>query len=284
MAIDARQALIDLRNKLELEGQLRRQLQDFNRNAMREFVRKLGIDGTILNFSIFDGDLAELLGLHYQKVGSVFSESVSNDLPEDVAITDQENDEIASALAVFFLTRAQEQAKAINQTTQMNASEAHGEALDIARIEAQRGNAFSQQEIATTAGAFLALKLRRREEGIVSTETQATAEASKGVTVSVLAGAGAAILAGVTKPTGIDKEWVTVGDDLVRPDHVDADGQLREINQPFIVGGERLRWPGDTGLGASIGNIINCRCGSIHNTDQLISVRIQPGFPSFVEE
>lgn len=63
------------------------------------------------------------------------------------------------------------------------------------------------------------------------------------------------------------KEWITRGDDLVRPAHRDADGQVRASGEPFEVGGEELRFPRDESLGATIGNTANCRCASVRVLD-----------------
>lgn len=60
------------------------------------------------------------------------------------------------------------------------------------------------------------------------------------------------------------KEWSTVIDGRQRDgedgnfDHESADGQIVNINEPFIVSGEIARHPGDDSL--SPGNRINCRC------------------------
>lgn len=63
------------------------------------------------------------------------------------------------------------------------------------------------------------------------------------------------------------KQWLTSRDSRVRTptksspfDHRSADGQVVPIDQPFLVSGERLHYPGDRSLGASAGNVINCRC------------------------
>ena len=53
-------------------------------------------------------------------------------------------------------------------------------------------------------------------------------------------------------------EWVTMHDDSVRVAHKDVEGQQRPPGEPFIVGGEKMRYPGDPS--ASIGLWINCRC------------------------
>lgn len=52
--------------------------------------------------------------------------------------------------------------------------------------------------------------------------------------------------------------WAAVDDFRTRPAHHAADGQQRELNEPFLVGGEYLEFPGDPT--ASGENTINCRC------------------------
>lgn len=54
----------------------------------------------------------------------------------------------------------------------------------------------------------------------------------------------------------IIKQWSSTLDERTRPEHQEADGQIREIDEPFDVGGEELMKPGD----GSAFNCINCRC------------------------
>lgn len=54
--------------------------------------------------------------------------------------------------------------------------------------------------------------------------------------------------------------WLSQEDERVRPTHVVADGQTVPINQPFIVGGYQLLFPGDDSLGAPVNETILCRC------------------------
>lgn len=59
------------------------------------------------------------------------------------------------------------------------------------------------------------------------------------------------------------KIWVTMMDSKVRSfpfDHQSALFQKKKIDEPFIVSGEQLKRPRDTSMGASTGNILNCRC------------------------
>lgn len=54
------------------------------------------------------------------------------------------------------------------------------------------------------------------------------------------------------------KTWQDTGDGRTRVEHSIADGQTVPIDQPFIVGGERLMYPGDPN--GSAANTIQCRC------------------------
>lgn len=56
------------------------------------------------------------------------------------------------------------------------------------------------------------------------------------------------------------KKWSATGDERTREAHSIADGQVVLKDKPFIVGGEKMMYPLDGSLGASAGNIINCRC------------------------
>ena len=55
------------------------------------------------------------------------------------------------------------------------------------------------------------------------------------------------------------KRWITELDSSVREIHGDAHGQEKKMEEPYEVGGESLRFPGDS-ASASARNVINCRC------------------------
>jgi Phage Mu protein F like protein len=56
----------------------------------------------------------------------------------------------------------------------------------------------------------------------------------------------------------VEIEWVTREDGDVRPDHAAVHGQKKFVGEYFIVGGERMRFPGDPR--ASAKQRANCRC------------------------
>ena len=59
----------------------------------------------------------------------------------------------------------------------------------------------------------------------------------------------------------MEREWVSALDARTRPEHAEADGQVVGVYEPFIVGGEKLMFPGDRS--GSGWNIYNCRCTQI---------------------
>lgn len=65
-------------------------------------------------------------------------------------------------------------------------------------------------------------------------------------------------------------------------DHVKPDGQVTANAEPFEVSGEFLRFPADGSLGASAGNIVNCRC-SAGASLATTATRISPEPPTPVQ-
>lgn len=59
----------------------------------------------------------------------------------------------------------------------------------------------------------------------------------------------------------MEREWVSALDARTRPEHAEADGKVVSVDEPFIVGGEKLMFPGDRN--GSGWNIYNCRCTQI---------------------
>lgn len=60
---------------------------------------------------------------------------------------------------------------------------------------------------------------------------------------------------------GLRKQWRRSGKLHARPDHVIADGQLQDVDQPFIIAGVKLRFPRDPEAPAE--HTINCGCSSL---------------------
>lgn len=69
--------------------------------------------------------------------------------------------------------------------------------------------------------------------------------------------------AGQEKP--LYKQWLATMDDRVRPTHEEADGQVVPFDDPFIVGGAFMRYPGDPG--GPNEEVLRCRCTILFTDD-----------------
>lgn len=77
----------------------------------------------------------------------------------------------------------------------------------------------------------------------------------------MLSANGAAMLEGYRQSrVVVGKEWMCSMDSDSRKWHKEANGQVVPVDEPFIVGGEKLMHPGDSSQGASAKNVIQCRC------------------------
>ena len=121
------------------------------------------------------------------------------------------------------------------------------------------GGAVMLDDIAETAQSDFDSRIPGRSTTISITETQKAAEGSKMEEIKALQVHDAQFVDGADVDDLI-KIWLTMGDDLVREWHVLADGQQVMSTEPFIVMGQSLMFPGDDSMGATIENIINCRC------------------------
>lgn len=99
---------------------------------------------------------------------------------------------------------------------------------------------------------YLTQIIPNRSEVIARTEVHHSSEAG-----SYLAAKGAEL--------PMTKEWVTTRDGRERSEHASVDGQKRDLDEPFEVAGEELLYPGDSSLGASAGNTIQCRCTIVYS-------------------
>ena len=108
------------------------------------------------------------------------------------------------------------------------------------------------KQIDTAIARMQARALRYRAENIARTESLNALRSGQNEAIRQ------AVDIGELDQEFATKTWQDTGDSRTRPEHGMADGQTVPLDQPFIVGGERLMHPGDS-IG-SAGNVINCRC------------------------
>lgn len=150
-------------------------------------------------------------------------------------------------LQKFIETSAIGSASDISTTSARDMRLSSALAVEMLREEQQT---VTNAAVAAAGSRILARKQKGREGAITVTETQQAAEGGKAI------GANARELE--------IKVWQTVQDSRVRPAHMTANGQRSTISGAFVVDGERLLYPGDRSLGASVGNVAYCRCAAIY--------------------
>jgi hypothetical protein len=236
------------------------------------------LSGTI-NLSKFDDDLELALKDQYEKVGNDFYDRIDRRLPDDIKATDSEIEEILAALSLYYLVRAPKQRRHIQETTQKNIIEVRQFGDSYARQQAVIGKPVTAIEKRIIESDKLVTHIRARNKTISARETQDVAETAKQAEASVLVGQKPQIIEPNRNPVKVTKTWYTQGDEKVRRppksafNHVAADLQKVDVNMPFTVSDESLMYPGDESLGASLGNIINCRCGVNYSDNDIIGIR-----------
>lgn len=103
----------------------------------------------------------------------------------------------------------------------------------------------SERAIAKLISSIAPTKSASRSQTIARTEAHQAANVT------------AAATAKASKLT-LKKRWSASKGERTRTAHREADGQTVVQDQPFIVDGEQLMFPGDPS--GSAGNVINCRC------------------------
>jgi len=274
----------ELALKIKLEQRLKPKIKRLLRQIGEETIVVWQATGRTPNMVIYHDEIVSLLREHYRAVNKAFRPVVTDrfksgrfdlelkqvfeQLPQD------EEDSSSIAAALLFLTALN---KANSDFVGYSNSHSEQQATHILNTTTKDINKILDTQtirmsIEDTSRADAAKEARKkffgdindRVDTIAVTETQGPAEESK--LLHVLA------LTYLLTPSGEAqvrpvKTWRTIIDNVTRPSHVAADGQERYVDEPFLVGGQQLRVPGDTALGATAENIIHCRCSAEYVLD-----------------
>lgn len=124
------------------------------------------------------------------------------------------------------------------------------------------GKPVNQKQIDRIATAYSQRLLRFRGETIARTESLQAFNAGNDESVMQ------AIESGNLQADQVTGEWDSAGDGRVRDTHTAMNGQRRAMGEPFVSpSGARMMHPGDTSLGASASEIVQCRCIKRHRVD-----------------
>lgn len=146
------------------------------------------------------------------------------------------------------------------------AESGHGTGLEVKEDHPRVGYIIRVTRFAREALA----RLKRRAPAIANVQIQPVSEEARHIQAEQAAQAAQASQVQVVPDahaTGrVMQRWRNMQDERVRHppgstfDHVEPHGQTVPVAEPFTVSGELLRFPGDSSLGASLGNLVNCRC------------------------
>jgi SPP1 gp7 family putative phage head morphogenesis protein len=167
----------------------------------------------------------------YRSIATVAGTSIADKLGTAFSIH-------ADRVARFIRDRAQRVAQQVTATTfdaireQLNAGVAEGESIP---------------QLAKRIRHLFQVASDTRARTIARTEV---ISAYNGASEATVASYGADVVGG--------KEWIATHDTRTREDHRHADGQIKGMAEPFIVGGVPMTYPGDPI--APPGEVVNCRC------------------------
>jgi hypothetical protein len=118
------------------------------------------------------------------------------------------------------------------------------------------GRPLSQADISRITGRYKDRLLKYRGDVIARTESITALRAGRHEGFEQL------VERTDIRPEQIERRWDATGDSRTRPDHAAMNGQtIIGLSEPFVApDGSQMMYPGDTSLGASEEQTIQCRC------------------------
>jgi len=268
------QVAFDFNLKLIFERDFRMRITAFNEKLILAYTKSVARFESVPDFGQFQAELERILDRHFHKVGDAFTDKINEMVAQELGekkltLVTEIKHRIPVIVSSHFKVRALSEATKITATTNAQAITALREAQRLATDPSVL--AIEQVNVASQSSAVFRRRLNGRISGIIRLNTNEPAEAAKLTQIQILRGEEPTLAGG----TGTDgtKSWANQGDSLVRipPDskfnHIAAE-QTVALDKPFNVSGQLLRYPGDTSLGASLGNIVNCRCSVTYNINE----------------
>jgi hypothetical protein len=252
------QAVDNYARKMRFEYGFMREVNSLFKGLIKDFKANYVKYGSALSLNDFQKDIEELISKHHIKVSLDFSDSFRKIVgkPSNEKLIERKLEANIKGMAA---QRAHLMSHTIADTTRFNIEKSVKDAtVELAIKEAE----ITDKAIARMAGNYLDDKFISRSSTIGITETQFAAESGKVLEIDTLKDFDAEIDDEPVKEMTRQKIWIAILDDHTREAHAEADSQIVDYEDPFDVGGEELMYPGDDSMGASEGNIINCRCDS----------------------
>jgi hypothetical protein len=278
---------VDLNLKLMFENQLRVKINAFHERQVRDMVQTIRQTGWIPDFGKYEDELINILYKHYISIGVTFIDRINQivltELEKELVPVD-EKDFHNQAIEFMARKKLPKVPVVVDRHFRVRASSVAGKITQTTKKEARRVLAAVKKtfvtgakvgvkpvDVASTSGKMFRTTLNGRASGIVRMNTNGPAEAVKLTQIQILRGEEPSLGGGGGTKTKGTKRWSNMADSLVRGPSTNsafnhqAANQTVKIDEPFTVSGEQLRFPGDESLGASLGNVINCRCAVSYN-------------------
>lgn len=197
----------------------------------------------VVSLMSYKPDIIALLRDYYSRTAKIFKNNIRKGLKLS---EDEIAKKIDSQLAVFVKGHSMAQSDVIITTLQKNLVQDLNEVLVESAVE---GITIDKSVVAKKTRNKFVKKSKNRATTIAQTEIGTASGYSTQTEAQVLK---------QHKNLDVKKIWISLLDDVTRVSHVFADGQIQNMDDPFIVGGEALMYPRDPS--GTLGNIINCRC------------------------
>lgn len=253
-----KQAAASYAKKLKFEKPLDSKMKQLFDQINKDFKANYTKTGIIPSISDYQKDVEKILNEHGVKVGNAFSSDIRNKLgkPSNNAVIQRKLEANIKGVAA---QRSHLMSHSIVDTTRDNLDKAVKDAHVSLALEDE---AITNNSVADLANKNLSSKFVSRAMVISITETQSAAETGKELEYSTMDDFNITYDDQPISELIQQKMWVAILDDHTREAHAEADGQTVGIDEPFEVDGEQLMYPGDDSMGASEGNLINCRCSA----------------------
>lgn len=264
--------------KNQFEKSMITKLNSFFLVVSRDFEDIYSSTGQVQNFNIYTDDMTALLKTSYRQSSRWFQDNLKRELVKNAEEQEgTDNEELANTLVEernaidinlknlilsAILIRTGQQATEILGTTEKVIAK---NVLNTLVDAAEEGEILTNEQVARRATPKIRQENLNRSSGIAQTEIQWSSEGSKQAEGEMFEDQ--LLREGVVDREGqtpfLEKTWITMGDNVVRESHRLANGQKRRIKEPYLVQGQLLMRPGDTSLGATLDNVIRCRCVSV---------------------
>jgi len=245
----------DKLKKIKAEYPFEKDLTRFFKNINREFENYYISNGVVIDAREWSIELTAILLLNYQKVSNIFKFNIRESFNEKVS---KDIDALINTKITDFQdTIAKTKTNYILNTTNL---EIRREIENTVSSLIKEGKEVERIEVANITRKELNKKVTGRANTISITETSGMAESSKFIEKETLIYKDVR-LDNIRLKNRLKDVWVANLDERTRPAHISANGQIKNYNEKFFVGGEFLKYPADPN--ASMANTINCRCSLV---------------------